>query len=89
MSKATKAAPTIGPWQDNCDDGSPYGTDNVLGFYLQDDDGARRVRTQVVYCILHGAGDKVDFEEWFGTDNQEVDPPDAWAEIIYPKRKNR
>lgn len=81
MSEATKSAPTIGPWQDNCEDGSPYDTEYVLGFYRDNE----CVKVKVVYCVLTCVGNKVTNEEWFDIDNEEVDAPDCWAEITYPR----
>lgn len=79
MAKAFKP-PLIGPWNETLM-GDPDGTEFVLGFYSE----APCVKTKVVYCLLSSIGNKVTDEQWFDIDNEEVDPPDYWAEIIYPE----
>jgi hypothetical protein len=72
--------PRFGPWQET-NMGVPYGTEYVLGFYGD----APCVKTKVVYCEQTRIGDEITDEAWFGIDNEEVDVPDCWAEIIYPE----
>lgn len=65
--------PRFGPWQEPSH-AWPNTGELVLGFYGAND----CVKTRVVYC-----GDSFQCT-WFDDDDNEVDQPDCWAQIIYP-----
>jgi hypothetical protein len=76
--------PRFGPWQET-EQCIPSGSQYVLGFYGD----APCVKTKVVYCDGVPADEEDEGDEagaqWCGIDNEEVDAPACWAEIIYPE----
>jgi hypothetical protein len=72
MQAKTELAPRVGDWRDPSDDPPSLG-ENVLGYWYDCD--CPSVRS--VFRWEGGWFDSAEPEE-------EVDAPDAWAEVVYP-----
>lgn len=71
MQPKTDLAPRLGDWQDPAED-TPYEGEDVLGYWYDCD------------CPWVRSAYRRDGKWFDSATDEEVDAPDAWAEVIYP-----